>query len=78
MAKVGTSTSGREDAPSVSVTIFSTDSRTSCSDASAITTDRMMMETGSSFVRPVSRRNSKLAWYKITGLQKKIFKEKFT
>ena len=52
MTKVGISTSGREEASSASITSFSTDSRTSCREASAITTDKMMMDTGSSFVRP--------------------------
>ena len=44
--------SGRDESSVTRVPIFCPDSRISCKDAIPITTERMMMETGSSFVRP--------------------------
>ena len=53
MTKVAIPTSGRDESSVTRVLIFCPDSRISCKDAIPITTERMMMETGSSFVRPM-------------------------
>ena len=53
MTKVAIPTSGRDESSVTRVLIFCADSRISCKDAIPITTERMMMETGSSFVRPM-------------------------
>ena len=44
---------GRDESSVTRVPIFCPDSRISCKDAIPITTERMIMETGSSFVRPM-------------------------
>ena len=52
MTKVVIPMSGRAVSSLTNVAIFSPDSRINCRDAIPITTERMMIETGSSFVRP--------------------------
>ena len=52
MTKVVIPMSGRAVSSLTNVAIFSPDSRINCRDAIPITTERMTIETGSSFVRP--------------------------